>query len=108
VQSLPQEPVRRLDRPHRKDLVPKAIRICGDQLFFIYMWQKPGPGDPTSTQLPGIGPVDMSPWLAELRDIDYRYPVTPFMHHEPEPNEMTPLLKRAKEYLDHGARRLDG
>jgi sugar phosphate isomerase/epimerase len=96
VQSLPNQPVR------------EAIRIGGERLFFIYMWQKPASGETPEGQLPGIGPVDVTPWLAELRRIDYCYPVTPFMHHEPEPERMATLLKRSKKYLASRAARLSG
>lgn len=78
-----------------KASVPEAIRIVGDQLFFFYAWQRAkGVG-----QLPGHGPADCKPWLKALADIKYKRYVNPFMHHEPEPEEMVPALKKSADYL---------
>ena len=75
--------------------VPEAIRICGDQLFFIYAWQhQSGP-----EQLPGLGLTDMRPWLEALADIGYAGYVNAFMHGEVEPEKMANLLSHSREYL---------
>ncbi len=75
--------------------VPEAIRICGDQLFFIYAWQhRSGP-----EQLPGIGSTDMRPWLEALAEVGYEGYVNPFMHGEVEPEEMMEHLATARDYL---------
>ena len=75
--------------------VPRAIRICGDQLFFFYAWQQEsGP-----EQLPGIGPTDMRPWLEALADIKYTGYVNAFMHGQIEPDTMAELLPQSREYL---------
>ncbi len=75
--------------------VEEAIKICGEQLFFFYAWQNAeGTG-----QLPGIGPTDCRPWLAALAEVKFRYPVTPFMHHEPAPDEMANAMGKSMEYL---------
>ncbi len=75
--------------------VPEAIKVVGDQLFFFYAWQR-GDG---SDQLPGIGPTDFTPWLAALAEINYKWYVNPFMHHEPEPEEMAKALEKSRQYL---------
>jgi len=75
--------------------VGDVIRTAGDQLLYFYAWQHaPGKG-----QMPGFGPVDFTPWLAALAEIDYKWCVNPFMHHEPEPDEMAAAFKTSREYL---------
>ncbi len=75
--------------------VEEAIKICGKQLQFFYAWQNAdGAG-----QLPGIGPTDCTPWLTALAEVKFRYPVTPFMHHEPAPDEMSEVMAKSCEYL---------
>ena len=75
--------------------VTDAIKICGDQLLFFYAWQK---GADTE-QLPGVGPTDCTPWLATLAEVGFRWPVNPFMHHEPEPDEMSEAMAGSCKYL---------
>ncbi len=79
----------------REASVEDAIRICGEQLLFFYAWQ----AQPGTMQLPGIGPTDITPWLAALAEIKYRWYVNPFMHGEPEPDAMTAALRKSREYL---------
>jgi sugar phosphate isomerase/epimerase len=79
-----------------KASVPKAIRICGKQLFFFYAWQH----YPGAKQLPGIGPTDMTPWIQALADIRYRGYVNPFMHGHPKAEIMTANLAKARDYLE--------
>jgi sugar phosphate isomerase/epimerase len=75
--------------------VAEAIAACGKQLFFFYAWQHAsGKG-----QLPGIGPADCAPWLDALAKIQYSWYVNPFMHHEPEPDEMSEALEQSCAYL---------
>ena len=75
--------------------VEEAILQSGKQLLFFYAWQHAeGTG-----QLPGIGPTDCTPWIAALAKIAFRYPVNPFMHHEPEPEAMSKALKKSCAYL---------
>ncbi len=79
----------------RGEPVVEAVKIAGEQLFFFYAWQRsPGLG-----QLPGHGPADFTTWLAALAEVNYRYYVNPFMHHEPEPDTMAQALAKAKRYL---------
>jgi sugar phosphate isomerase/epimerase len=75
--------------------VEEAIAVAGRQLFFFYAWQNA----PDQQQLPGIGPTDFAPWLAALAKADYRWYVTPFMHHEPQPDAMSAALERSRDYL---------
>ena len=75
--------------------VEEVIRVASKQLKFFYAWQH---GEGTS-QLPGIGPTDMRPWLRALAAIDYAGFVNPFMHFEPEPDEMDAALKKSRQYL---------
>jgi len=78
-----------------KQSVEEAIGIAGEQLFFFYAWQRaPGLGE-----LPGHGPTDFTPWIAALAKANYRWYVNPFMHHEPEPDEMSEALAKARGYL---------
>ncbi|MBN2296766.1 MAG: sugar phosphate isomerase/epimerase [Pirellulales bacterium] len=75
--------------------VPEAVGVCGEQLRFFYAWQN---GEGTQ-QLPGIGPADCKSWINALAKVNFRWPVNPFMHHEPPPREMSEALKRSCEYL---------
>ena len=59
----------------------------------------PGSGPRRHEQLPGIGPTDCAPWIAALAKVDYRWYVNPFMHHEPEPDEMAEALAKSRDYL---------
>ena len=78
-----------------KASVPEAIRICGKQLLFFYVWQH----CPDSQQLPGIGPTDMTPWIETLADVRYGGYVNPFMHGHPEADVMSANLTKARDYL---------
>jgi sugar phosphate isomerase/epimerase len=75
--------------------VPEAVRVCGKQLFFFYAWQRQD-GD---KQLPGVGPTDMTDWIAALKEIRYRGFVNPFTHSHPGTDIMAANLKSAREYL---------
>jgi sugar phosphate isomerase/epimerase len=75
--------------------VEEAIVLCGERLLFFYAWQ----AQPGTQQLPGVGPTDFTPWLAALAKVNYRWYVNPFMHGEPEPDEMTAALRTSREYL---------
>lgn len=78
-----------------KASVAEAIRTVGKQLLFFYAWQNaPGVG-----QLPGHGPADCVPWIAALAQTDYKYYVTPFLHHEPSPDQTSAALAKSIRYL---------
>jgi len=78
-----------------KASVEEAIAIAGKQLFFFYAWQAAG----GAGQLPGVGPTDFTPWIAALAKAGYQWYVNQFMHGEPEPEEMTKLLVKSRDYL---------
>ncbi|MGL6226950.1 MAG: sugar phosphate isomerase/epimerase family protein [Thermoguttaceae bacterium] len=80
---------------HNGESVSEAIRLCGSQLKFIYLWEN-GEG---ARQMPGVGSVDMQDWIEALRDIQYPGYGVPFMHGEPEPDEMDRLHRRSIDYL---------
>ena len=46
-----------------------------------------------------LWPPDCTGWLTALAKIGYRWPVNPFMHHEPEPEAMSRALARSCAYL---------
>jgi sugar phosphate isomerase/epimerase len=77
--------------------VEEAVRVCGEQLWFFYAWQK---GDGFS-QLPGHGPADFKPWLESLAALGYHGWLTPFMHGEEPPQEMAREAAKSRDYLDH-------
>jgi sugar phosphate isomerase/epimerase len=75
--------------------VEAAIAATGKQLFYFYAWQHAsGLG-----QLPGHGPTDFGPWLAALAKIEFPQYVNPFMHHEPQADEMSKALAKSCDYL---------
>jgi sugar phosphate isomerase/epimerase len=78
-----------------KQSVEEAIAAAGKQLFFFYAWQHA----PGVEQLPGLGPTDGAPWIAALAKADYAWYVNPFMHHEPEPDEMSKAMAKSCAYL---------
>jgi sugar phosphate isomerase/epimerase len=78
-----------------KASVPDVIRICGQQLFFFYAWQKADGFD----QFPGHGPMDFRPCLQALADIRYERHVNPFMHGHPATEQMVAALAKSRDYL---------
>ena len=80
---------------HRES-VADAIRICGSQMLFIYFWTN----EEGEKQMPGVGQTDVSDWFRALNDIKYPHYITPFMHHEPEPDRMAELHRITRRYLD--------
>jgi sugar phosphate isomerase/epimerase len=82
-----------------KESVEESIRIASKQLKFFYAWQYVEQSPQETTQLPGIGPTDMRPWLRALADIDYAGYVNPFMHFEPAPDAMSDALTKSRKYL---------
>ena len=74
----------------------EVIATTGKQLLFFYAWQKA----PGTAQLPGIGPTDCTAWISALAKAEYGWYVNPFMHHEPEPEQMSKLLAKSCKYLD--------
>jgi len=80
---------------HNGESVADAIRTCGKQLFFVYLWTN----EAGEKQMPGIGTTDVADWFAALRDIQYDQVVTPFMHDHPGPDRMDELHRQSLKYL---------
>lgn len=76
--------------------VADVIHLCGDRLFYIYLWQN----EPGECQMPGVGSQPMGDWIAALRDIKFSGYANPFMHGEPEPDRMDDLHRISLEYLN--------
>jgi sugar phosphate isomerase/epimerase len=79
----------------RNESVEQAIATAGKQLLFFYAWQNATGFE----QLPGVGPTDMRPWLRALEAAGYKHPISPFMHGEPEPDDMARLLATSCQAL---------
>jgi len=71
------------------------IKIAGSQCLFFYAWQH---GHDT-TQMPGVGPVDFTPWVQALAEIDYPHYSSVFMHGHPAADDMEALVAKSREYL---------
>jgi sugar phosphate isomerase/epimerase len=82
--------------------VEKVIEILGPKMLFFYAWQNA----PGTQQLPGLGPTDFTPWLRVLARTGYQGWVNPFMHGEPDVEEMTAGLARSKAYLQECLKRI--
>jgi sugar phosphate isomerase/epimerase len=80
---------------HNKESVTEAIKICGKQLRFLYLWSN----EQDEKQMPGVGTVEMQDWLRTLKESGYDKLVTPFMHHEPAPDRMDELHRISLKYL---------
>jgi sugar phosphate isomerase/epimerase len=80
---------------HISAAVEEVIATAGSQLLFFYAWQKGG----GMSQLPGHGPADFVPWLKALAKINYQGYVNPFMHGNPQPEEVAAGLVKACAYL---------
>ena len=78
-----------------KASVEEVVRIAGSQLLFFYAWQKAD----GINQLPGHGPADFVPWLKALAKINYQGCISPFMHGNMKPEELTAGLTKACAYL---------
>ncbi len=72
------------------------IEVCGEQLLFFYAWQNA----PGVKQLPGLGPVDCTPWVETLAKIGYQGYVNPFMHGHPKADVMSGNLATSRDYLE--------
>lgn len=75
--------------------VEQVIELLGPKMLFLYAWQNA----PGTKQLPGLGPTDFTPWMRALVKTNYRGWVNPFMHGEPEVEEMAAGLARSRAYL---------
>ena len=91
---------------HLQDIkasVEEVIRTAGSQLLFFYAWQKAG----GINQLPGHGPADFVPWLKALATINYQGCISPFMHGNMKPEDMTTGLTKACAYLQECRAKVD-
>jgi sugar phosphate isomerase/epimerase len=75
--------------------VTDAIRACGSQLLFFYAWQM----EKGIKQLPGHGPVDLTPWLQALKQQQFHHWMTPFMHGDLPAGEMDAAVEKAMRTL---------
>ena len=71
------------------------IKIAGSQCLFFYAWQK-GKG---YAQMPGVGPVDFTPWMRALGEINYSHYSSIFMHGHTPADEMEAAVSKSREYL---------
>jgi sugar phosphate isomerase/epimerase len=98
--------------PQDEQIIAQVIADLGPKLVFFQAWQH-GMGSMTQLpkeqellQMPGRGPLDFTPLLAALKQIDYRGFTEIFMHPMPrgipilETTEaVTAEINRAREYL---------
>lgn len=75
--------------------VTDAIRACGSQQLFFYAWQI----EKGIKQLPGHGPVDLTPWLQALKQQQFHHWMTPFMHGDLPAGEMDAAVGKAMRTL---------
>ncbi|MHC4443647.1 MAG: sugar phosphate isomerase/epimerase family protein [Planctomycetota bacterium] len=89
------------------------IRALGRRIRLFYAWQhgmgcnKKLPKDQELLQMPGRGPLDFSPLLKALKDIDFKGYTEMFMHPVPRgvpildsPQAVTAEINRARRYLE--------
>ncbi len=82
-----------------KTPMEEVIKIAGPQCLFFYAWQRAGDRAEGTAQLPGVGPVDFTPWLQALAEVNYSQYLSIFMHgHQPE-DQMESNISKSKEYL---------
>jgi sugar phosphate isomerase/epimerase len=75
--------------------IDQVIDLLRDRIKFVYAWQF-GEG---MQQLPGVGPFDFTPMLAQLKKIGYTGYVNPFMHGEVAMDVMAEALSKSRQYL---------
>ena len=78
-----------------KTPVEDVIKIAGAQCLFLYAWQK-GKG---VAQMPGVGPVDFTPWVKALAEMKYPHYSSIFMHGHPSADKMEASVSKSREYL---------
>jgi sugar phosphate isomerase/epimerase len=98
--------------PQDADALGKVIRDIGPKLGLFYAWQhglgatRKLPKEQELLQLPGRGPLDFTPALAALKEINFAGPTEIFMHPVPRgipiratAAEVTEEINRARAYL---------
>lgn len=78
-----------------KTPIEDVIRIAGSQCLFFYAWQH-GHG---TTQMPGVGPMDFTPWVQALAETNYSHYSSVFMHGHSAADEMEAAVSKSREYL---------
>ncbi len=98
--------------PQDAKAIAQVIRDIGPKLGLFYAWQhgkgamQKQPKEDELLQLPGRGPLDFTPILAALKQIQYAGPTEIFMHPfprgipiQPTAAEVTAEINRSREYL---------
>lgn len=76
------------------------IKTAGPQIQFFYAWQRGTQKDRFGiTQLPGLGPVDFTPWLQALADVQYSQYLAIFLHEHTVPDEIEPKIAQSRKYM---------
>ena len=99
--------------PQDEQVIARVITDLGPKLAFFQAWQHgmgsttPLPKEQELLQMPGRGPLDFTPLLAALKQIDYRGFTEIFMHPVPRgipildtTQAVTAEINRARDYLE--------
>jgi len=73
----------------------EIIKIAAPQCLFFYAWQH-GHG---TVQMPGVGPMDFTPWMRALAEANYTHYSSIFMHGHPTADVMERAVAKSREYL---------
>ena len=73
----------------------EIIEIAAPQCLFFYAWQH-GSG---TVQMPGVGPMDFTPWMRALAEANYSHYSSIFMHGHPTADIMEPAVSKSHKYL---------
>ena len=85
---------------YKKIPMVEFIKLTGPQLQFFYAWQRGTQKNCFGvTQLPGLGPVDFTPWLQALADAEYSQYLSVFLHEHTVPDEIEPKLAQSRKYM---------
>jgi sugar phosphate isomerase/epimerase len=82
-----------------KTPMTEFIKVAGPQMKFFYAWQRQGKKNPNSHQLPGIGPVDFTPWLQAMADTKYSQYLSIFLHGHGVVSETEASVLKSRKYL---------
>jgi len=78
-----------------KTPMEEIIKIAAPQCLFFYAWQH-GHG---TVQMPGVGPMDFTPWMRALAEANYTHYSSIFMHGHSVADEMEAAVPKSREYL---------
>lgn len=106
--------------PQNAHSLAELIRNLGRSIETFYAWQhgmgcmKKLPKEQELLQMPGRGPLDFTPLLAALRQVDFQGNTEIFMHPVPRgdpildsPQAITNEINQAREYLERGLDKKD-